>query len=226
MSRVVSTEAQLSTVLAGTGCEASQNIAELDENPGNEAIQQCENIADTDENPDNPLSGTMHDDGAALLGRADLVFKGAYVAHWQQKLSKVHDLQFRYTQLINCALHCTAMEASEFDAPVPTSLADWTDEPILSQHSLLSLLNADRLAALSALRHARTVCSCSKSSVTVVVSHAQLYRARTLSLTDGMVEIAHVDRGVPLFRAADEKLRRAGTVVHVLHLAHKGVQRC
>ena len=108
---------------------------------------------------------------------------------------------------------------------VPTSLADWIGESILPQHSLLCLLNVDSVTAASALRHAKLVCSSSKSSVTVVLTHAQHYRANTLSLTERMVKIGHIDRGVHLFRSASDKQRKNSSVAHVLHLAHPAVQQ-
>ena len=38
------------------------------------------------------------DGDADLQSRSDIVFKGSHVAHWQQKLCKVHSFEFKYTQ--------------------------------------------------------------------------------------------------------------------------------
>ena len=161
-----------------------------------------------------------------LEARSDMVFKGSHVAHWQDKLSKRHSFKFSFSQLVNCTLHCGPGDAEHFpDVPVPTSLPDWTDESILPQHSLLNLLNVDKVSVLDALRHAHTVCSTSKSSVTVVLSHAQHYRARSVNLTDGWTKIGHLDRGAPLFRSADPKQKVATSAVSVLHVAHKSLQQ-
>ena len=61
--------------------------------------------------------------------------------------------------------------------------------------------------------------------MTVVLTHAQHYRAKTLHLTEGMVKVGHLDRGVHLFRSASEKQSRTNSLVHVLHMAHAAVQQ-
>ena len=65
--------------------------------------------------PATAVETPMFDDDAALQGRIDTIFKGSHVAYWQQKLCKVHNFEFKYTQLVNCALYCSPNEVHEFE---------------------------------------------------------------------------------------------------------------
>ena len=58
------------------------------------------------------------------------------------------------------------------------------------------------------------------SSVCIVMSAVQRYRLHTLSLDNGMQAVARVQRGAPVFRAAQKAHRYWNSPVLVMHMAH------
>ena len=123
----------------GQGLKSKKQSAEQSAADGQGPVTAVLPRADQSAEPVQPVSDS---EDAVLEARSDLIFRGSHVVSWQERLSKRHHCEFRFSQLISCALHCTSgEEAQKFEARGPTSLQDWEDESILPQHSLLNLLN-------------------------------------------------------------------------------------
>ena len=148
-----------------------------------------------------------------MLGVAP-IFLADLAAGWQTKTG------VKFTALIDCELASSAKLATEFDCPVPIPLQSWLTEPAVQQHALLNLLGCNPDEVLAGIRYAGRVQSMQGSCVCIVISAVQRYRLHTLSLDNGTQAVARVQRGAPVFRAAQKAHRYWKSPVLVMRMAH------